>query len=56
MPNPSLWRDADRIEVHPSMVRRTFIDACVFLLAIPLAEGFEYLHDAGALVAFVHLP
>jgi protein-S-isoprenylcysteine O-methyltransferase Ste14 len=56
LPNPSLWRDADRIEVHPSMVRRTFVDACVLLLAIPMAEGFEYLHEAGALVAFVHLP
>jgi protein-S-isoprenylcysteine O-methyltransferase Ste14 len=56
LPNLSLWRDAEKIEVHPSMVRRTFIDACVLLLAMPMAEGFEYLHEAGALVAFVHLP
>jgi protein-S-isoprenylcysteine O-methyltransferase Ste14 len=56
LPNAALWRDADKLEVHPSIVRWTFIDACVFLLAIPLAEGFEYLHDAGILATLVHFP
>jgi protein-S-isoprenylcysteine O-methyltransferase Ste14 len=56
LPNPSLWRDVDKIEVRPSIVGRTAVDACVFLLSIPLAEGFEYLHDADLLFAVVHLP
>lgn len=56
LPNPSLWRDVDKLEVRPSIVRRTAVDACLFLLAIPLAEGFEYLHDEGVLVALFHLP
>jgi protein-S-isoprenylcysteine O-methyltransferase Ste14 len=56
LPNPTLWRDVDKLEVRPSIVRRTAVDACVFLLSIPLAEGFEYLHDAGVLFAAIHLP
>jgi protein-S-isoprenylcysteine O-methyltransferase Ste14 len=56
VPNPSLWHDVEKIEVRPNIVRRTFVDACLFLLSIPLAEGFEYLHDAGLLNAVVHLP
>ena len=56
LPSPSLWRDAEKLQVHPGIVRRTFVDACVFLFAIPVAEGFEYLHDAGVLAVFFHLP
>jgi len=56
LPAISLWRDAASLEVRPALVRRTFIDACVFLLAIPLAEGFEYLHETGFLPTLLHLP
>jgi protein-S-isoprenylcysteine O-methyltransferase Ste14 len=56
LPNPSLWRDANKLEVHPGLVRQTFLDACVFLVAIPLAEGFEYLHDTGVVAVLIHLP
>jgi protein-S-isoprenylcysteine O-methyltransferase Ste14 len=56
VPHFSLWRDVERIEVRPSIVLRTFMDATIFLLSIPLAEGFEYLHEIGAVPAFFHLP
>lgn len=56
LPEWSLWRDADKIAVRPQLIVRTFVDACVFLLAIPLAEGFEWLHEAGYLPVLLLLP
>jgi len=56
LPNWSLWRDAEKVEVRPKLIVRTFVDACVFLLSIPLAEGFEYLHEAGILPVLAFLP
>ena len=56
VPKISLWRDAPSVEVRPMLIRRTFVDACVFLLSIPLAEGFEYLHDAGLMPVVFSLP
>ncbi|MCC6947882.1 MAG: isoprenylcysteine carboxylmethyltransferase family protein [Bradyrhizobiaceae bacterium] len=55
-PRFSLWRDVALIEVKPRDVLRTFVDASVFLIAIPIVEGFEYLHEIGALPVFFHLP
>jgi protein-S-isoprenylcysteine O-methyltransferase Ste14 len=55
-PHWSLWRDVEKIEVRPSMIVRTFVDASVFLLSIPISEGFEYLHDAGLLPVLAQLP
>lgn len=55
-PNFSLWRDLDKVEVNPRLVRITALDASVFLLSIPLAEGFEYLHDIGFLPTLIALP
>ncbi|MEX0590154.1 MAG: isoprenylcysteine carboxylmethyltransferase family protein [Xanthobacteraceae bacterium] len=56
LPRMSLWQDSDKVEARPSLMLRTFFDACVFLLSIPLAEGFEYLHEIGVLPVLVHLP
>ena len=56
LPKWSLWRDAENVEVRPHLIARTFLDACVFLLSIPLAEGFEYLHEAGLLPVIATLP
>ncbi len=56
VPNFSLWRDIDKVEVSPRLVRITALDASVFLLSIPLAEGFEYLHDIGLLPTLISLP
>ncbi len=55
-PNFSLWRDVEKVEVNPRLVRVTALDASVFLLSIPLAEGFEYLHDTGLLPTLISLP
>jgi protein-S-isoprenylcysteine O-methyltransferase Ste14 len=55
-PKFSLWRDADSLIVKPEIVRATFFDACVFLISIPVAEFFDYLHDAGYLPTLFQLP
>lgn len=55
-PKLSLWRDVDKVEVNPRLVRTTALDASIFLLSIPLAEGFEYLHDIGLLPTLIALP
>ena len=47
LPRLSLWRNAEYLEVRPSRVVRTFMDACFFLAAIPLAESFEWLQQSG---------
>lgn len=46
-PKFSLWRNVDSMEIRPRMVMQTFIDACVFLTAIPLAEGIEVAQNMG---------
>lgn len=56
LPKLSLFRDLDVVEVRPRLVRQTFIDACVFLLAMPIAEGFEHLQEMGLLPVLFQLP
>lgn len=56
LPRFSLWRDVETIEVRPNIVLRTFVDASVFLIAIPIVEGCEYLHEVGVLPTLFHLP
>jgi protein-S-isoprenylcysteine O-methyltransferase Ste14 len=56
LPNLRLWRHVQTLEVRPFMVMRTFADACVFLAAIPLAEGIEWLQDARVLPTLWVLP
>ncbi|HEY6753735.1 MAG TPA: isoprenylcysteine carboxylmethyltransferase family protein [Pseudolabrys sp.] len=56
IPKLSLWEDVDVVEVWPRTVMLAFLDAAVFLIAIPIAEAVEYLHDVGALPAIFHLP
>lgn len=56
LPNFSLWRDVEKVEVNPRLVRTTALDASIFLLSIPLAEGFEYLHDIGFLPTLIAVP
>ncbi len=55
-PRFAAWRDADTLIVRPGIVRATFFDACVFLLSIPIAEWFDYLHDTGILPTLFQLP
>jgi len=55
-PDFALWRDMESIVVHPRRLRRTFLEALPFLLAIPICEAIEKLQDAGHLVPFIHIP
>jgi protein-S-isoprenylcysteine O-methyltransferase Ste14 len=55
-PKFSRWRDVESLTIRPDTVRATFVDACVFLLSIPIAESFDYLHDFGWLPALFQVP
>lgn len=49
IPNFALWRNVETLEIRPLLVWRTFLDACVFLAALPLAEGIEMAQAHGLL-------
>jgi hypothetical protein len=51
-----LWRDEQMLTVQPPRVLKTFADALVFLLAVPVAEGFEWLQEIGVLPVLFLLP
>ncbi len=56
LPRLSLWQNVDTLTISPRSVMMTFLDACVFLLAIPLAEGIRLLQHAGYLPVLLQLP
>ncbi|MGE0564297.1 MAG: isoprenylcysteine carboxylmethyltransferase family protein [Pseudolabrys sp.] len=56
LPRLANWRDADTLQVRPQIVMTTFVDALFFLIAVPIAEGIEYLHAAGYLPTLLRLP
>jgi protein-S-isoprenylcysteine O-methyltransferase Ste14 len=56
LPRLTLWQSPTIITVQPRTILVTFLDALMFLAAIPLVEFFEYLHDSGILPTFVTLP
>jgi len=56
LPRLSLWHNAEYLEVRPNRVVRTFVDACFFLAAIPLAEAFEWLQELGVIPVLLRLP
>jgi protein-S-isoprenylcysteine O-methyltransferase Ste14 len=56
LPNPRLWRDEPTLTIMPPKILRTFADATLFLLMVPLAEGFEQLQSAGVLPVLFRLP
>jgi protein-S-isoprenylcysteine O-methyltransferase Ste14 len=55
-PRISAWRDTETVVVHPRRLWRTFAEALLFLLAMPLCEAIDRLQDAGYLVPLFHLP
>jgi protein-S-isoprenylcysteine O-methyltransferase Ste14 len=55
-PNPWLWQDEPTLTIRPPRVLTTFGDALVFLLAVPIAEVFEYFQDTGAIPVLLRLP
>jgi hypothetical protein len=40
------WHDAEILAVRPALVHRTFWDATLFLLAVPVLKGLESVRDA----------
>jgi protein-S-isoprenylcysteine O-methyltransferase Ste14 len=56
LPRLSRWRGAKVVDVHYDRVVRTFIDASVFLLAIPITETLEYFQDAGLWPVLFRIP
>ncbi|MDT3685171.1 MAG: isoprenylcysteine carboxylmethyltransferase family protein [Pseudorhodoplanes sp.] len=56
LPNPALWKDEPMLTIRPPRVLMTFADALVFLLAVPAAEGFEYLQETGVFPVLFLLP
>jgi protein-S-isoprenylcysteine O-methyltransferase Ste14 len=56
LPRLALWRDVEMLQVTPRVVRRTFLDACLFLAAIPVAEALDVLHSFGWLRVIFRLP
>jgi protein-S-isoprenylcysteine O-methyltransferase Ste14 len=55
LPNPILWRGLEVLEVRPRRVVLTFLDGLAFLIAIPIAEGFEWLQNAHIIPVLAHL-
>ena len=56
LPKLTLWRDAPTLTVMLPRTLRTFADAMLFLLAVPLAEMFERLQAAHVLPVLFRLP
>ncbi|HET9160262.1 MAG TPA: isoprenylcysteine carboxylmethyltransferase family protein [Caulobacteraceae bacterium] len=56
LPNLRLWTSPEWLEVRPDRVVLTFIDGLWFLAAIPLAEGLEWLQNAGYVPVLLRLP
>jgi protein-S-isoprenylcysteine O-methyltransferase Ste14 len=55
-PRFSQWKNVDALEVRTRTVARTFVDACIFLAAIPVAGTLDILHHLGLLRVFLTLP
>lgn len=55
-PRLSQWREAEELRVKPRLVRRTFLEACLFLLAVPAAQLVAWLQQAGRLPVLLSLP
>jgi protein-S-isoprenylcysteine O-methyltransferase Ste14 len=55
-PRLSQWKEADELRVKPHLVRRTFLDACLFLLAVPAAYLLAWLQRLGQFPVLLDLP
>jgi hypothetical protein len=42
--------------VRPAFLRKTMLDACLFLVALPAFELLELLHKHGVIPIFMKLP
>ena len=55
-PRFSSWEEAGEVMVRPRLVRRTFLDASLFLLAVPLMELKDWGQATGRLPVLLYLP
>jgi hypothetical protein len=55
-PRFSAWQEADQLIVQPRLVHRTFFDASLFLLAVPLIACKALLRDWGWIPMLLRLP
>ena len=55
-PRLSVWDDAGELLVKPRLVHRTFLDASLFLLAVPITDLIDWGQHLGWLPVLVYLP
>jgi protein-S-isoprenylcysteine O-methyltransferase Ste14 len=55
-PRLSLYHSRQSLEIFPAQIARTFWDASIFFVAVPVMELFDYLHGAGTLPTKIWLP
>jgi protein-S-isoprenylcysteine O-methyltransferase Ste14 len=55
-PRLSVWQEADELLVRPRLVRQTFLDACMFLLAVPATALMDWLQGVAEFPVLFHLP
>jgi len=55
-PRFTTWQDADQLTISPRLVRRTFMDALPFLIAVPANDLIELLQDDKWLPVLLRLP
>ena len=55
-PRLSQWQGLATVEINMQRVTRTFVDACIFLVAVPVAETIEYFQEIGVLTVLLRLP
>lgn len=56
LPDPRKWHDVPSLTAMPPRIMRTFGDALLMLLTVPIAEGFEQLQNIGVLPVLMRLP
>jgi len=55
IPRMSIWKEAEFVEVKPSFIRKTALDASFFFLAYPVFELLEELHHDGIIPTFFYI-
>lgn len=54
-PNPALYGDEQEAYFSPKALKRTLLDAMLFLAVFPVIETLEYLHVSGTLPILMHV-
>ena len=55
-PKLSGWRDVEELTIKPALMRQTFIEASIFLLAVPFADMIQMAQQAGWLPVLARIP